>query len=161
MTHINVRPVNEADLPYVRELFYSSYGENYPYKAFYDDEWLKRSIYQDSYLFLLAECNQKVVGTASVYFEVGAYSDLCGEFGRLAVHPDHRGQGVGTALMEARLNFATKRLHFGLSECRTAHLYAQRISEAHDLKPIGFMPQKVLLAVCRRSEFLQAKVISG
>ncbi len=145
MTHINVRPVNEADLPYVRELFYSSYGENYPYKAFYDDEWLKRSIYQDSYLFLLAECNQKVVGTASVYFEVGAYSDLCGEFGRLAVHPDHRGQGVGTALMEARLNFATKRLHFGLSECRTAHLYAQRISEAHDLKPIGFMPQKVLL----------------
>lgn len=145
MSQINVRPVTEADLPSVRELFYRSYGENYPYKAFYDDEWLKRSIYQDSYLFLLAERDGSILGTASVYFEVGAYADLCGEFGRLAVHPDFRGQGVGTALMEARLKFANKRLHFGLTECRTAHPFAQRISEAHDLRPIGFMPQKVLL----------------
>ena len=145
MTQINVRPVAEADLPAIRELFYRSYGENYPYKAFYDDEWLKRSIYQDSYLFLLAERHNIIVGTASVYFEVGAYADLCGEFGRLAVHPDFRGQGVGTALMEARLKFADKRLHFGLTECRTAHPFAQRISETHGLKPIGFMPQKVLL----------------
>jgi GNAT superfamily N-acetyltransferase len=145
MTPVNVRLVTEADLPYVRELFYLSYGENYPYKAFYDDEWLKRSIYQDSYLFLLAETNGVIAGTASVYFEVGAYSDLCGEFGRLAVHPNYRGQGIGAALMEARLNFAKRRLHFGLTECRTAHPYAQQISEKHNLRPIGFMPQKVLL----------------
>ncbi len=145
MAQINVRLVTEADLPAVRDLFYRSYGENYPYKAFYDDEWLKRSIYQDSYLFLLAERNNTILGTASVYFEVGAYADLCGEFGRLAVHPDYRGQGAGTALMEARLKFAEKRLHFGLTECRTAHPFAQRISEKHNLRPIGFMPQKVLL----------------
>jgi len=85
------------------------------------------------------------VGTASVYFEVGAYADLCGEFGRLAVDPGHRGQGVGSALMEARLAFAERRLHFGLTECRTAHTHAQRISEKFDLRPIGFLPQKVLL----------------
>lgn len=142
---VNVRPVGEADLPAVRELFYSSYGEEYPYKEFYNDEWLKRSIYQDSYLFLLAEIGNRVVGTASVYFEVGAYSDLCGEFGRLAVAPEARSQGVGTALMNARLEFAEKRLHFGLAECRTAHPYAQRISEKFGLRPIGFLPQKVLL----------------
>ncbi|MCA9916774.1 MAG: GNAT family N-acetyltransferase [Anaerolineales bacterium] len=142
---INVRPVTEDDLPAVRDLFYRSYGEEYPYKEFYNDEWLKRSIYQDSYLFLLAELGKKVVGTASVYFEVGAYADLCGEFGRLAVDPNYRGEGVGSALMEARLNFAERRLHFGLTECRTAHPYAQRISEKFDLQPIGFLPQKVLL----------------
>ncbi len=96
---VNVRPVTEDDLPAVRDLFYRSYGEEYPYKEFYNDEWLKRSIYQDSYLFLLAEQGSKVVGTASVYFEVGAYADLCGEFGRLAVDPESRGQGVGSALM--------------------------------------------------------------
>ncbi|KAA3656845.1 MAG: GNAT family N-acetyltransferase [Chloroflexi bacterium] len=142
---VTVREVTESDLEGVRELFYRSYGEDYPYKEFYSDEWLKRSIYQDSYLFLLAEINQKVVGTASVYFEVGAYSDLCGEFGRLAVHPDYRGVGVGSALMEKRLAFATKRLHFGLTECRTAHSYAQQISERFGLRAIGFLPQKVLL----------------
>lgn len=142
---ITVRAVQEKDLPAVRDLFYRSYGEDYPYKEFYSDEWLKRSIYQDSYLFLLAERDKHIVGTASVYFEVGAYSDLCGEFGRLAVHPDFRGQGVGSALMEARLAFARRRLHFGLTECRTAHPFAQRISEKFDLRPIGFLPQKVLL----------------
>jgi len=142
---ISVREVAESDLEAVRTLFYLSYGEAYPYKEFYSDEWLKRSIYQDSYLFLLAEVNGRVAGTASVFYEVGAYSDLCGEFGRLAVHPDFRGMGVGSALMEARLDFAKKRLHFGLTECRTAHPHAQHISEKFGLKPIGFMPQKVLL----------------
>ena len=142
---ITVRQVTEADLPAVRNLFYRSYGEDYPYKEFYDDEWLKRSIYQDSYLFLLAEAGGQVMGTASVYFEVGAYSDLCGEFGRLAVDPDARSQGIGSALMEARLEFANRRLHFGLSECRTAHPFAQIISEKYGLRPIGFLPQKVLL----------------
>ena len=144
-TNVTVRPVGEADLPAVRDLFYSSYGAEYPYKEFYSDEWLKRSIYQDSYLFLLAELNGEVVGTASVYFEVGAYADLCGEFGRLAVAPQYRGQGIGSALMKERLAFAEKRLHFGLTECRTAHPYAQQISEKFGLKPIGFLPQKVLL----------------
>lgn len=156
MTTVQVRPVTEADLPAVRELFYRSYGEHYPYKEFYSDEWLKRSIYQDSYLFLLAEIDGRVMGTASVYFEVGAYADLCGEFGRLAVDPACRDQGVGSALMQARLDFATKRLHVGLSECRTAHDYAQRISEKFGLRPIGFLPQKVLLHN-RESLVLMAK----
>lgn len=142
---IQVRTVTEEDLPAVRQLFYRCYGEDYPYKEFYSDEWLKRSIYQDSYLFLLAEGDGRILGTASVYFEVGVFSDLCGEFGRLAVDPDHRGQGVGTALMQARLDFATRRLHFGLTECRTAHPFAQRISEKFGLRPVGFLPQKVLL----------------
>ena len=154
---IQVRHVTESDLPAVRDLFYRSYGEDYPYKEFYDDEWLKRSIYQDSYLFLLAEVGKEIMGTASVYFEVGAYSDLCGEFGRLAVDPNGRGQGVGSALMEARLEFANHRLHFGLSECRTAHPYAQLISEKYGLRPIGFLPQKVLLNQ-RESLVMMAKL---
>lgn len=154
---VEVREVMEADLPAVRNLFYRSYGEDYPYKEFYSDEWLKRSIYQDIYLFLLAEVDGQVAGTASVYFEVGAYADLCGEFGRLAVDPDYRGQGVGSALMEARLRFAEKRLHFGLAECRTAHPFAQRISEKFGLRPIGFLPQKVLLRQ-RESLVLMARL---
>lgn len=144
-SEVSVRRIAESDVKAIQKLFVRCYGENYPYKDFYSDEWLKRSIYQDSYLSLLAELDGEVVGTASVYFEVGAYADLCGEFGRLAVDPDYRGRGVGTALMQARLDFANKRLHFGLAECRSAHPHAQRISHKFGLQPIGFLPQKVLL----------------
>lgn len=144
-SEIIVRKITESDLKAIQTLFVRCYGESYPYKDFYSDEWLKRSIYQNSYLSLLAELDGQVVGTASVYFEVGAYADLCGEFGRLAVDPDFRGQKVGTALMQARLDFANKRLHFGLAECRTAHPHAQRISHKFNLQPLGFLPQKVLL----------------
>jgi GNAT superfamily N-acetyltransferase len=140
-----VRRITEADLKAIQTLFYKTYGDSYPYKEFYSDHWLKRSIYQDSYLSLLAEVDGQVVGTASVYFEVGAYADLCGEFGRLAVDPEARGYGVGAALMQARLEFAERRLHFGLAECRSAHPYAQRISHKFGLMPLGFLPQKVLL----------------
>ena len=42
---VTVRPVLEADLPAIRGLFYLSYGPDYPYKEFYNDEWLKRSLY--------------------------------------------------------------------------------------------------------------------
>jgi GNAT superfamily N-acetyltransferase len=154
---ITVRPILESDLNQIRALFYRCYGEHYPYKEFYSDEWLKRSIYGESYLSLLAETAGNVVGTASVYFEVGAYTDLCGEFGRLAVDPDYRSAGVGSALMNARMEFAEKRLHFGLAECRTAHPYAQLISQKFGLQPIGFLPQKVLLED-RESLVLTAKL---
>ena len=156
-SNINVRRITEGDLKAIQALFLRCYGDSYPYKEFYSDEWLKRSIYQDSYLSLLAEVDGEVVGTASVYFEVGAYADLCGEFGRLAVDPDTRTSGVGSALMQARLDFAEKRLHFGLAECRTAHPFAQRISHKFGLMPIGFLPQKVLLEK-RESLVLTGKI---
>ncbi len=141
-----VRRFVEADIPAIRSLYYEVYGHDYPYKAFYDDDWLKRSIYQDSYLSLVAEVEGQIAGTASVYFEVGAFADLCGEFGRLAVHPQYRNLGVGTELMRARIEFANRRLHFGLAECRTAHTGAQTISHQFGFMPIGFLPQKAKLS---------------
>src|SRR5690606_22454810 len=154
---IRVRQFMEADIPAVRALYYDVYGHDYPYKAFYDDEWLKRSIYQDSYLSLVAEVEGRIAGTASVYFEVGAFADLCGEFGRLAVHPDFRNLGVGTELMRARIEFANRRLHFGLAECRTAHTGAQTISHQFGFMPIGFLPLKAKLSV-RESLVLTGKL---
>ena len=46
------------------------------------------------------EADGRILGTASVVFDIGAHSDLIGEFGRLAVHPDARGRGVGKLLMD-------------------------------------------------------------
>lgn len=102
-------------------------------------------IFGDDTLMLVAaepETDQ-VLGTASVVLDVGAYTDLSGEFGRLAVHPDARGRGVGTALMEGRLERVRDRLHVGITEARVVHPFSQKIAEKHGFAPVGFLPMKI------------------
>ena len=48
--------------------------------------------------------------------------------------------------MEARLQFARDRLHFGFIHGRTVHLFAQQIAERYGFQPIGFLPQKSLFS---------------
>ena len=86
---IGIRVASEEDAPSIREIFESTYGEDYAYPEFYEEPFLKKLIYSDDTLVLVAEDEEKgkVVGTASVVLESGAYTDLVGEFGRLAVHP--------------------------------------------------------------------------
>lgn len=144
MAEYLVREANEADVDGIREVFVAIYGEHYPYGNFYDEWWLKRSIYSDDILLLVAEetATHRVYGTASVVFDVGAHSDLVGEFGRLAVHPDARGHGLGGQLMEARIAYIENRLHLGLVENRCTHPYSQRISRDAGFAPVGFLPMK-------------------
>jgi CRP-like cAMP-binding protein len=77
-----------------------------------------------------------------VILEVGAYADLTGEFGRLAVLPGARNQGIGKLLMEDRLRRVEGRLQVGLIEGRTAHPYTLKIAEGHQFNPVGFLPLK-------------------
>ena len=53
-------------------------------------EILKKMVFDDDTLLLVAEDTEskRVLGTASIIFDIGAYGDLVGEFGRLVVHPD-------------------------------------------------------------------------
>ena len=89
--------------------------------------------------------SDRLVGTASVVFSVGAQNDLVGAFGRLVVHPDFRGQGIGKELMRARVERVRTRLQLGIVENRASHPYSQQISEAFGFVPIGFVPMKLLL----------------
>lgn len=141
---ILIRPAVEADIPRIREIYLAVYGGGYPYKEFYDEQWLKRSIFGDDMLMLVAEDSaaRDIFGTASVVFDIGAYSDLVGEFGRLAVHPDARGRGIGSMLLRKRIEAIQDRLHLGLITARVVHPYAQRIALAHDFIPVGFVPLK-------------------
>ena len=112
---IKIHPADESDISQIRETFLAVYGRDYPYQEFYDEKWLKRSLFNDNVLMLVAQDSdtKRVVGTASVIFEFGAHSDLIGEFGRLAVHPDFRMSGVGKLLMEKRIEAIRDRLHLG------------------------------------------------
>jgi CRP-like cAMP-binding protein/GNAT superfamily N-acetyltransferase len=144
MSDIEIRRATDSDVEAIRDLFVDSYGLYYRYREFYDDYWLKKAIFSDNYLVLVAERRDRILGSASITFDVGDYTDLQGEFGRLVVHPDVRRRGIGNQLMQARLAFARKRLHFGFIHGRTVHRIAQQIAERHDFKPIGFLPQKSL-----------------
>ncbi len=141
---IRVREAREEDVGQIREIFLAVYGTDYPHRELYDELWLKRSVFTDDALILVAEDAEsgRVVGTASVLFDFGAHSDLVGEFGRLAVHPDYRRLQVGNLLMEKRLEAIQNRLHVGLVVARTVHPYAQRISLSHGFIATGFLPLK-------------------
>lgn len=141
---IRVREAREEDVGQIREIFLAVYGADYPHHEVYDELWLKRSVFTDDALILVADESDtgRVIGTASVLFDFGAHSDLVGEFGRLAVHPDYRRLQIGKLLMDKRLEAIQNRLHVGLVVARTVHPYAQQISLAQGFIPTGFLPLK-------------------
>lgn len=141
---VQVREATWSDVAAIRAVYVSVYGDDYPYAAFYEDTWLQRSVVSDDILLLVAEDSEtgEILGTASVVFDIGAHSDLIGEFGRLAVHPQARKRGVGRALMEARVAHIEHRLHVGIVENRTAHPFSQQISLRHGFHPVGLLPEK-------------------
>jgi GNAT superfamily N-acetyltransferase len=142
---IRVREASGRDVPAIRDVFLACYRGDYSDPHFSDEQLLTRLVYSDDAVVLVAEDDGKVVGTASVILEVGAYSDLVGEFGRLAVCPAARNLGVGKLLMSERLRRVRDRLQVGLVEARVAHPYTLRIAEAHQFAAVGFLPQKWLL----------------
>src|SRR5579864_3725707 len=139
---INVREATGKDVPAIREIFLASYGTDYTDPRYYDELLLTRLVYSDDSLLLVAEDDEtgRVVGTASVDFEIGAHSDLVGEFSRLAVHPAARNRGIGKLLMSERLRRVQDRLQVGLIEARIAHPYTLKIAEAHAFAVVGFLP---------------------
>lgn len=139
---IVIREADEIDVPEIRSLFKAAYGSDYAFPSFYDETFLKRLIYNDDCLMLVAIDSEadKILGTASVVFDVGAFTDLAGEFGRLVVHPEGRGRGIGQQLMQARLDRVSEHLHIGLADNRVEHTFSQQISQRYGFTPVGYLP---------------------
>jgi len=144
---IQIRHAVESDVDGVREVFLAVYGEDYAYPAYYDPQLLKKMIFADDTVLLVAEdtASRRIVGTASVLLDIGAYADLVAEFGRLAVHPDTRRRGIGAMLMEERVRCVSDRLHMGIVDNRVVHRHSQKIATAHGFVPVGLLPLKLQL----------------
>jgi CRP-like cAMP-binding protein/GNAT superfamily N-acetyltransferase len=141
---ITIREASGRDVAAIREIFLATYGTDYTDPRYYDDALLTRLVYSDDSLLLVAEDTEtgQVVGTASVDLEVGAHSDLVGEFCRLAVHPAVRHRGIGKLLLSERLRRVQDRLQVGLVEARATHPYSLKIAEAHQFAVVGFLPER-------------------
>jgi len=137
-----IRVAEERDLDAVRDLFVAAYGTNYPFREFYDTHWLKRAVFDEDTLFLVALQGGRMAGTASVMLTAGDLSDLLGEFGRLVVHPDLRGGDVATRLSADLISRVERSIRFGFAEARTAHPGSQKILERSGFAPVGFEPLK-------------------
>ena len=147
MQWISIRKATLHDVDGIREVFEAEYGEGYPYPQYCDTEELNRLVYAGGSILLVAvdDDTGRVAGTASVVFSIAAQNDLAGEFGRLVVHPDFRGRGIGKQLMQSRIDHVEPRLHVGIVDNRTSHMISQRISEKFGFVPIGFIPMKLLV----------------
>jgi hypothetical protein len=44
---LDIRVATEADVDATKQLFITAYGEDYPFKKFYDTSWLKKAVFDD------------------------------------------------------------------------------------------------------------------
>lgn len=143
--NLSIRPAVETDVEEVRNLFVAAYGKDYPFTQFYDTSWLKKAVFDDDTLFMVAEDGGHILGTISTIFTSGNLSDLIGEFGRLVVHPEARGRNLASQLFHSTLERVSGIIRFGFAEARTAHSASQKILERNGFAPIGFEPLKYRL----------------
>jgi len=158
-----IREVVDADAAGIAALYRDVYGDGYVHARFYDEHEIRRMVYDDDTLMLVAEdeTSRRLVGAASVLYSKGAFSDLVGEFGRLVVHPEFRGRRIGTRLMEERLARVGTRLHVAFAEVRVCNQSSPRISQGHGFVPVGALPQKLLFGKTREHAGYLVKYFDG
>ncbi len=156
---IRIREAIDTDASRIREIFEATYSNDYAISEFYEEPYLKKLIYSDDTVMLVAEESKTglVVGTAAVVLESGAYSDLVGEFGRLAVHPDYWGMKISSLLLEERIKQVEDRLHVGFMEARVSHPYSLKNGLQHGFAAVGFLPLKLRFGAERENAALLVK----
>jgi N-acetylglutamate synthase-like GNAT family acetyltransferase len=137
---MNIRPVEEADIESIIQLFRANYGDDYFLPEFYDPQWVKRGIYSDHIIWVVAEEDGVVLGSAALMLNAGDYNDQIGEIGRLVVNPNAGGRGLGGVLMNALVDASDDRVEFTFAEARTVHPKTQKICDRLGLAALAYLP---------------------
>ena len=154
----SARPIEESDIPAVINLFKLNYGDDYAIPEFYDEHWVKRGIYSDHIIWLVLEEDDGVSASGAVVLDYGDYNDQIGEIGRLVVHPERKGRGLGRRMVDALLDATDDTVEFVFGEARTVHPLSQVLFEKSSFAPIGFLPQTYTFGDARESFVLYARL---
>ncbi|HEX8492149.1 MAG TPA: GNAT family N-acetyltransferase [Pyrinomonadaceae bacterium] len=152
------RHIKESDIPAIINLFKLNYGDDYPIPEFYDDQWVKRGIYSDHTIWLVLEEEGEVVASGACVLDYGDYNDQIGEIGRVVVHPERKGRGLGKRLVDALLDATDDTVEFAFGEARTVHPLSQILFERAGFVPAGFLPQAYSYGDARESFLLYAQL---
>src|SRR5918911_2157155 len=145
------RHIKESDIPQVISLFKLNYGDDYAIPEFYDEHWVKRGIYSDHIIWLVLEEQGEVIASGACVLDYGDYNDQIGEIGRLVVHPERKGRGLGRRMVNALLDATDDTVEFAFGEARTVHPLSQALFEKADFVPVGFLPQAYAFGQARES----------
>lgn len=145
------REIREEDIPAIINLFRLNYGDDYPLPQFYDNQWVKRGIYSENIIWLVLEEEGEVVAGGAVILDYGDYNDQIGEIGRLVVHPERKGRGLGRRIVNALLDATDDTVEFAFGEARTVHPLSQALFEGSEFAAIGFLPQTYTFGDARES----------
>lgn len=156
-----VRHIEERDIPAVIDLFKLNYGDDYPIPEFYDEHWVKRGIYSGHIIWLVIEEEAEIVASGAVILDYGDYNDQIGEIGRLVVHPERKGRGLGKRIIHALLDATDDTVEFAFGEARTAHPISQILFERGDFGAVGFIPQGYQIGDRRESFVIYANLYSN
>lgn len=139
-----IREAYEGDAESIRDLFIEAYGDKYPFKEFYDTEWLKKAIFADETLVFVMEMDERIIASATMVMNKGELDDMIGEPGRLVATNDqrYRGKGLYTELIAELIKHTSDRVLFLIGEARTVHRAGQHILEDLSWVPVGFEPMK-------------------
>ena len=150
------RRARASDVERIRDLFVEAYGQGYPFKGFYDTDWITGLVYDEGTIVYVGEIDGRIAITATVNLSVGAMEDMVGEGGRLVAAPGSRTrtQDYTTELCRALYAETEDRVQFLFCEARTAHRGSQRILEDMGWTVAGYEPLKYFDGTKRASTML-------
>ncbi|AFK87617.1 MULTISPECIES: ribosomal protein S18-alanine N-acetyltransferase [Thermoanaerobacterium] len=125
---IKIRPMVKSDIDKVMEIEYLSFSVPWSFESFVMEVTKNRCAH-----YIVAEVDGKVAGYGGFWVVVDE-----GHITNIAVHPDFRGQGVGSAIVEGLIELAkTKGITSMTLEVRESNLVAQSLYKKYGFKPVG------------------------
>ncbi|AAM23813.1 Acetyltransferases [Caldanaerobacter subterraneus subsp. tengcongensis MB4] len=128
MMEVIIRPMTEDDIDEVMEIEKLSFTTPWSREAFVG-EVTKNSCAR----YIVAEVDKKVVGYAGFWVVLDE-----GHITNIAVHPEYRGKGIGSRLMEGLIDLAKKNGITSMTlEVRESNLVAQNLYKKFGFKVLG------------------------
>ncbi len=129
---LSIRPAERADLLAVVRIENASFPQPWPYEAF------ERFFGEPG--FLVATRNETIVGYVVADVTPNFGRDL-GHIKDIAVHPDHRGSGIGSALLSQSLGvLAAHGADTVKLEARESNAGAKRLYREFGFEPLRRVP---------------------